>query len=267
MECQDLNINLNIIEEKSKELNLSQKTITKAKYLATEYFKKTVKKSTRPEALMPSFLYIAAIITGERRTQAEVGTVFKTSSLTIRKWNAYLDKEFGDEISNEIVRSFDENAVTKDEDIKSRENEISDSNHGRFVFPIIETADKKDKGRNDENIKNIIKEQINMDINAIDHLYCEIELLNEKQIENILEIFPYKNWEVPSSEIADYLSKNGHENPGKILVNAEYDCILTVSSIENDGTVYFDLGLNGEILWDYMDKKRKQEMWDMTYML
>jgi hypothetical protein len=34
--------NLNIIEEKSKELNLSQKTITKAKYLATEYFKKAV---------------------------------------------------------------------------------------------------------------------------------------------------------------------------------------------------------------------------------
>ncbi len=110
--------NLNIIEEKSKELNLSQKTITKAKYLATEYFKKTVKISTRQEALMPSFLYIAAIITGERRTQAQLGAVFKTSSLTIRKWNKHIDKEIGDEISSEIVRSFDENAGIKYEDIK-----------------------------------------------------------------------------------------------------------------------------------------------------
>jgi hypothetical protein len=116
-------------------------------------------------------------------------------------------------------------------------------------------------------MKNIIKDQIDMDINVVDHLYCEIELLDEKQIENILEIFPYKRWEASSIEIADYLSKNGHENPGKILTDAEYDLILAISIIEDDGTVYFDLGLNGEVLWDYMDKKRKQEMWDTAYML
>lgn len=95
--------NLSIIEEKSKELNLSQKTITKAKYLATEYFKKTIKIPTHPEALIPSFLYIAAIITGERRTQAQLEEVFKTSSLTIRKWNMHIDKEIGTEISADIM--------------------------------------------------------------------------------------------------------------------------------------------------------------------
>lgn len=106
-----------------------------------------------------------------------------------------------------------------------------------------------------------------MDINTTNHLYCEIELLDEKQLENILEIFKYKNWEATSSEIVAKLSKNGHENPGKILENAEYDCILRTSSIEDDGTVYLCPGLNGEILWEYMDKERKQGLWDMAYML
>ncbi len=106
-----------------------------------------------------------------------------------------------------------------------------------------------------------------MDINAIDYLYCEIELLDEKQLDIILEIFKYKDWEYTSSEIVTKLSINGQRNPGKIIENAIHDNILNTSTIENDGTVYFDLGLNGEIFWDEMDKKRKKELWETAYIL
>lgn len=95
----------------------------------------------------------------------------------------------------------------------------------------------------------------------------DIGPFDEKQLEKILEIFPDKNWEVTSSELIDNLSKDGYTNPGEILRNAYLENILMVGAIENDGTVYFELGVNGEVLWDDMNNRRKQEMWDAAYML
>jgi hypothetical protein len=110
-----------------------------------------------------------------------------------------------------------------------------------------------------------IENKSNTDL--IDAVKNDIGSFDEKQLENILEIFPCKKWEATSSEIVVKLSNDGHENPGEILRSAYFENILKVSVVENDGAVYFDLGFNGEVLWDDMNDKRKQEMWDKTYML
>jgi hypothetical protein len=95
----------------------------------------------------------------------------------------------------------------------------------------------------------------------------DIGPFDEKQLKNILEIFPQKNWENTSSELVENLSNEGYTNPGEILRSAYLENILSVGSVENDGIVYFELGVNGEVLWDDMNCKRKQEMWEMAYML
>jgi len=96
---------LNIIEEKGRELNLRETTITKAKDYAREYFKKTDKIPKHPEMLMPAFLYIAAIVNcyvikdyGERRTQAQIEKIFHVSSSTISKWYVHIANELHIEI-------------------------------------------------------------------------------------------------------------------------------------------------------------------------
>jgi hypothetical protein len=108
---------------------------------------------------------------------------------------------------------------------------------------------------------------IRSNIEIINIVRDDIGPFDEDQLKNILEMFPYKNWEATSSEIVDNLSKERYANPGEILRSAYHENILSVNTIENDGTVYFDLGLNGEILWEEMDNKRNQEMWEKTYML
>jgi hypothetical protein len=109
--------------------------------------------------------------------------------------------------------------------------------------------------------------EIKSNADLISAVKNDIGPFDEKQLENILEVFPYKNWEVLSSDIVINLSRNGNTNPGEIVRNAACVGILSVSSVENDGSVYFDLGFNGEVLWDEMNNKRKQEIWNTTYML
>ena len=108
---------------------------------------------------------------------------------------------------------------------------------------------------------------IRSNIEIINIVRDDIGPFDEEQLKNILKMFPYKNWEATSSELVANLSKDGHVNPGEILRIAHLENILVVGTIENDGTVYFELGVNGEVLWDDMSNKRKQEIWDMAYML
>lgn len=97
---------LSILEEKWKELNLREGTITKAKNFAIEYFKKCDKIPRHPEMLMPAFIYIAAICAcyeysdyEERRTQFQIEKVFNISSSTIRKWYMHIVDELHIEIT------------------------------------------------------------------------------------------------------------------------------------------------------------------------
>lgn len=108
---------------------------------------------------------------------------------------------------------------------------------------------------------------IRSNIEIINIVRDDIGPFDEEQLKHILEMFPYKNWEATSSELVANLSKGGHQNTGEILRNAYLENILHVGAIENDGTVYFELGVNGEVLWDEMDNKRNQEMWEKSYML
>lgn len=80
--------NLSIIDEKGKELGLSEKTIKKAKDIAISYFKKTYRRPPYSSAkcLLPSFIYMASIIENERRSQTSIADMFGMSHSTIRKW-------------------------------------------------------------------------------------------------------------------------------------------------------------------------------------
>lgn len=108
---------------------------------------------------------------------------------------------------------------------------------------------------------------ISMSIDIISSVKIDLDLVDEKQLKDILEIFPYIHWEASSAELAEKLSIYGHKDPGKILRNSYYENILCISTIENDGTVYFDLGFLGEDLWKEMNQKKKQEMWNSACML
>ena len=81
--------NLGLIEQKGKELYLSDETIKRAKDLAIEYLKKTYHTPhySHIKYLLPSFLYMASILDHDRRFQDQVAEVFGISTVTIRKWN------------------------------------------------------------------------------------------------------------------------------------------------------------------------------------
>lgn len=80
--------NLRLIDEKGKELNLSEETIKKAKNIAIEYFKKTYHRPPYSSAkhLLPSFIYVASTIDGSKVSQIDIANVFGSSCCTIRKW-------------------------------------------------------------------------------------------------------------------------------------------------------------------------------------
>ena len=79
---------LDLIDEKGKELLLKDETIKRAKDLAIKYFKDTYHRPHYVSArhLLPSFLYIASVLEGERRFQKEIIEVFGTTNVTITKW-------------------------------------------------------------------------------------------------------------------------------------------------------------------------------------
>jgi hypothetical protein len=81
--------NLTLIDEKGKELGLSDTIIVKAKDMAIEYLKKTYRRPRYSSVifLLPSFVYIASIINSCMIQKSRVADVFGTSSATVTKWN------------------------------------------------------------------------------------------------------------------------------------------------------------------------------------
>lgn len=100
--------NLSLIDQKGKELNLKDSTIKRAKDLAIEFFKKTYHKPPYSSAvfLLPSFLYIASVLEGERKFQIEVAAVFGTTSATINRWNKTIIKILGLKLVYDRKREF-----------------------------------------------------------------------------------------------------------------------------------------------------------------
>lgn len=99
--------NINLIDEKGKELSLKEGTIKRAKELAMKYFKDTCRKPHYSSAryLLPSFICVASIMEGDNRFQKEIAEVFGTTNVTIVKWNRDIIKTMGLDIEcNNVVR-------------------------------------------------------------------------------------------------------------------------------------------------------------------
>lgn len=81
--------NLDIIEQKGKELYLSNETIERAKDLAIRYLKKTYHfpRYSHIKYLLPSFVYITSVLDHDKRSQVKISETFGISLVTIRKWN------------------------------------------------------------------------------------------------------------------------------------------------------------------------------------
>lgn len=80
--------NLLTIDIRGKELRLKDETIKHAKDLAIEYIKKTYHQPrySHIKFLLPAFVYIAAILDDDRRTQNEVAQAFGVTESSVRKW-------------------------------------------------------------------------------------------------------------------------------------------------------------------------------------
>ena len=80
--------NLTLIDEKGKELGLSNEIIEEAKAIAIEYLKKTYLRPHYSSVihLLPSFVYIASIRNGNMIKKKRVADVFGTSGVTVNKW-------------------------------------------------------------------------------------------------------------------------------------------------------------------------------------
>lgn len=81
--------NLALIDEKGKELGLSNEILEEAKATAIEYLKKTYLRPRYSSVihLLPSFVYIASIRNGNMIQKKRVADVFGTSGATMNKWN------------------------------------------------------------------------------------------------------------------------------------------------------------------------------------
>jgi transcription initiation factor TFIIIB Brf1 subunit/transcription initiation factor TFIIB len=133
--------NINLIEEKGKELLLKDSTIKRAKDMAIGYFKKTYSRPHYSSAkhLLPAFIYVASILEGDRRFQKEIAEVFGTTNVTITKWYRDIVETMGLTIvCNDTV------ADKKDRDI-TRERAKALKNYGTIVHPDFDMIDEGGK--------------------------------------------------------------------------------------------------------------------------
>jgi len=92
------------------------------------------------------------------------------------------------------------------------------------------------------------KSQINKEI-CMSGENVEESLLSREEKEIIVKIFESTEFEYPIDEILEELKNNGYLDVGKMILDAIYDNFLDISSIDNDGTVYIALGIEGEDMW------------------
>lgn len=80
--------NIGTIETKGKILDLREGTIERAKNMAIEYFRKTYHKPSYSSVkyVLPAFVYIAAILEDDRRSQTQISYAFSVTKATIKKW-------------------------------------------------------------------------------------------------------------------------------------------------------------------------------------
>lgn len=127
--------NLSLIEEKGKDLELRDTTIKRAKDMAIRYFKETyhMPHYSSVRHVLPAFIYIAAILEGEKRGQRDVAVAFGTTNVTIRKWYRYVI----DTLKLEILC---------DEGGKLRISQTPDSDlHREFILPNLDPIDEGGK--------------------------------------------------------------------------------------------------------------------------
>lgn len=83
------------------------------------------------------------------------------------------------------------------------------------------------------------------------------EELDEKTKEDLIKIADNKNWEYSIDEIIEWMEEKGYEHIGKIVEYAIYENILSVNTVDDDGTVWLELGSEGINLWDKYNKGKK----------
>lgn len=100
----------------------------------------------------------------------------------------------------------------------------------------------------------------------------EQDILDEKTKKDLIEMVHHKYWEYSVSEIIEYMKEKGYEGIGKIVEKTLWQNILSVNTIDDEGSVWLELGTEGEDLWDeynkgkegYIEKDEDEEITDIT---
>lgn len=79
-------------------------------------------------------------------------------------------------------------------------------------------------------------------------------ILDEKTKKDLMEMVHHKYWEYSVTEIIEYMNEKGYEGVGKIIEKALWQNIFSVITVDDEGSVWLELGFEGEDLWDEYNK-------------
>lgn len=85
----------------------------------------------------------------------------------------------------------------------------------------------------------------------------EQEILDENTKKDLMEIVHHKYWEYSVTEIIEHMNKKGYDDVGKIIKKALLQNIFFVSTIDDEGSIWLELGIDGEDLWDEYNKGKE----------
>lgn len=85
----------------------------------------------------------------------------------------------------------------------------------------------------------------------------EQEILDEKTKKDLMEIVHHKCWEYSVTEIIEHMNEKGYEGVGRIIEKTLLQDIFFVNTIDDEGSVWLELGVEGVDLWDEYNKGKE----------
>ncbi len=85
----------------------------------------------------------------------------------------------------------------------------------------------------------------------------EQDILDENTKKDLMEIVHHKYWEYSVHEIIEHMQEKEYEDVGKIIKKALSQNIFSINTIDEEGSVWLELGIDGEDLWNEYNKGKE----------
>jgi hypothetical protein len=84
------------------------------------------------------------------------------------------------------------------------------------------------------------------------------EMLNEQTKKDLLEIVDHRHWEYSIPEMVEWMVEKGYdEGLGDMILESLKQNLFSISSIDDDGQVWLELGSEGDEEWEKDFKGRE----------